>query len=1566
MSRGDGVLRAPGTGISGRTVALVLGSVLALSAVVVATRQDGLPTQLIANLRGTRWLVYEPQGLAVLADSVTGRVVVQLSAANLDDELVALQGSSGAYLINRDRGEASTIDEQNVSLDAGRAVPSLVAESRDLVTGVGVNGAVAASLNDHRGVLVPPTGPVTELELDNTVDVAQVATDGAMWSVDTDTATVFRQDGSAGESFTPANAPATKDDVSLTTVGEDAVVLDRGAGEIRWLPGDTTVRLPSGAPNVDAVLQEPGAEAGCVWVARVDQMLCVGRGGVQQTVQIDSLVIDRGARLAVTNGHALLLRADLSVATIRLTNGASEPVRYTWTQRATPVLSVDETGIWLDDPRGPSAVVVTSLGAKLIKKVDPDAPQFGEDGTPISGDDGQRISGGLATSEPSIESTDQAPPPDDDGIQEPPIANDDSASAREGIEVAVIATANDYDPDGDPISLVSAENGRRGRVSILDGTTLVYTPDQGFVGEDSFTYTIEDPSSLSDTATVRVEMIALDASNRPPIAASDTAETAVGKEVLIDVLRNDFDPERTQLSISSIEPPPPTQGTVERTILADGRTALKFLPAATFAGAVATFSYRASDADDGLSNPATVTVDVAAADVGNRSPVAVPDTARTRRQQSLQIDVLANDRDPDNDQLIITDVTLVDPRHGEARKSGRSILFVAAASAPDTVQLRYTISDGHDGTATGQVLVKILPDNQPNGPPVTTPDDYGIPSRTFVFDPTLNDKDPDNDTLTLVSVSQPGDGGTTTRLAGNKVSFSPTPGRSGTFRFTYRISDGFGHEASGQVAITILTDRRPDGPTAADDQAETTVNKPVTINVLSNDSDPAGDQLQIDGQPNCQYGTCTVNNDQTITFTPPKDAISTYRFTYRVRNSVGQQAEATVVVQVQPNPVTNLAPVAQPDRIDVPRGGTVTIDVLKNDEDDKRETLRVTNVTQPSSGQAERVNQSIQYTSSASGPDVVTFGYTIQDDANRSASSTVTVTIFSAENQVPITTEDARTVTQGTPVELDVVENDNDDGPNEELRLVGTPTLQSGDAAISRAGTRVLRVVPAPGFVGTIRVRYVIEDAGGLTAPGTFTLTVIPPANGPPSADDDVASTNQGSAKDIPVLVNDSDPDGDQMTVEIANPPNAAQGTAVVLGDGKTIRFTPAVEFSGQAVFQYRAVDSKGNRSSTATVRVTVVACAQGTPAVQDHNGLFTGYMTPIEVQLLAADQLDYALSVGNESGGSVSDGGAPGRKVFTPFDGNNGSGSFTFTVTNSCGVSRSASVSIDVNRAPLATGGLYATSTGVPVTLAVGQIASDDEALVIASASPGNVVQVAAGGGSLTFNSATAGPVSVSYTVRDPGGLTASGTLQFDVQPVTNAPPTAGNLNVAMAPGAVATPDWLSQASDPDGPASGLTVQVVTATSGLTSDASAGSVSAAVSSDGRTLSITSTVPANGVGQLTYRVIDQLGQPSNTATINVLVNRGPTAQPGGNIGFYGRGDSDDFRPNVSDPDGNAVTLSNPTSDSAYVTTFLHNNDEIRFEVAQDAPSGIVEIRYTATDSLGHATTGTFSITIVGI
>ena len=160
---------------------------------------------------------------------------------------------------------------------------------------------------------------------------------------------------------------------------------------------------------------------------------------------------------------------------------------------------------------------------------------------------------------------------------------------------------------------------------------------------------------------------------------------------------------------------------------------------------------------------------------------------------------------------------------------------------------------------------------------------------------------------------------------------------------------------------------------------------------------------------------------------------------------------------------------------------------------------------------------------------------------------------------------------------------------------------------MTRVGTRAIRLTAPPSFTGTIQVRYEIRDTDDMRDTGTYTVNITAPVNEAPSARDDSATTNQGSAIDIPVLNNDEDPDGDQLTVEPMATPSSQQGVAAVLADRKTVRFTPAAGFSGQATFQYRAVDGNGTKSNTATVRVNVIACAQATPVVAD-----TSTLTPV------------------------------------------------------------------------------------------------------------------------------------------------------------------------------------------------------------------------------------------------------------------------------------------------------------------------------------------------------------------
>jgi hypothetical protein len=135
-----------------------------------------------------------------------------------------------------------------------------------------------------------------------------------------------------------------------------------------------------------------------------------------------------------------------------------------------------------------------------------------------------------------------------------PIANADSAQVVNNTSVAVSVLANDSDPEADPIGLTAVTQGANGLVTFTK-TTASYKPNSGFVGTDTFTYTISDNFGATATATVTVNVSAAPVTtvNRSPVAVSDSIKVIAGQTVSIPALSNDYDPDGDALTISSIK-----------------------------------------------------------------------------------------------------------------------------------------------------------------------------------------------------------------------------------------------------------------------------------------------------------------------------------------------------------------------------------------------------------------------------------------------------------------------------------------------------------------------------------------------------------------------------------------------------------------------------------------------------------------------------------------------------------------------------------------------------------------------------------------------------------------------------------------------------------------------------------------------------------------------------------------------------------------------------------------------------------------------------------------------------
>ena len=103
----------------------------------------------------------------------------------------------------------------------------------------------------------------------------------------------------------------------------------------------------------------------------------------------------------------------------------------------------------------------------------------------------------------------------------PPVANDDAAQTISNSSVDIAVLSNDVDSDGDVLSVSEAGQPANGQAGVANDI-VIYTPNTGFVGIDSFTYTIIDPYGGSSSATVSVNVTA---PMTPPDAPANVAVT---------------------------------------------------------------------------------------------------------------------------------------------------------------------------------------------------------------------------------------------------------------------------------------------------------------------------------------------------------------------------------------------------------------------------------------------------------------------------------------------------------------------------------------------------------------------------------------------------------------------------------------------------------------------------------------------------------------------------------------------------------------------------------------------------------------------------------------------------------------------------------------------------------------------------------------------------------------------------------------------------------------------------------------------------------------------------------
>lgn len=358
-----------------------------------------------------------------------------------------------------------------------------------------------------------------------------------------------------------------------------------------------------------------------------------------------------------------------------------------------------------------------------------------------------------------------------------------------------------------------------------------------------------------------------------------------------------------------------------------------------------------------------------------------------------------------------------------------------------------------------------------NRPPVAVDDVASVPRNAAgqAIAVLANDSDPDGDTLSIASVSTPANG--TATIAGNAITYVPRAGFFGADSFTYTISDG-ALTATATVRITVAAQ----APVANLDRATTRRNQPVTIEVLANDTDPAGDTLTLVAVANPAHGVVTFAATGRVTYTPRPGFAGSDNFTYRVRNGAGLEAEGRVEVTVAADP-----PVANPDTASTAFATPVTVNVLANDTDPAADVLTLMAVEGAANGTVSfTVDGRVTYRPSATFFGTEVLRYRIRNSAGVEASSTLTITVLAP--LPPIAVDDEGIVPGAydlAPVVVPVLANDRDP-QGLALTVIAVSNPIRGSAEILPDGT--VRYTPRPTFCGADAFSYTIRNAAGLTA----------------------------------------------------------------------------------------------------------------------------------------------------------------------------------------------------------------------------------------------------------------------------------------------------------------------------------------------------------------------------------------------------------------------------------------------------------------------------------------------------
>jgi uncharacterized delta-60 repeat protein len=485
---------------------------------------------------------------------------------------------------------------------------------------------------------------------------------------------------------------------------------------------------------------------------------------------------------------------------------------------------------------------------------------------------------------------------------------------------------NDIDFDGDELSINTepVEDVSNGTLTISATGSFSYLPNEGFEGEDSFVYQLED--GRGGIATAEVKLIVTNEVLEPAhISVNDEYilnEDAVLSIELPGILINDKGEALEQLSLSISQP------TINGTLELTGSGAFRYFPNENFYG-IDYFIYELEDST-GLKTTAFVTLNINSV---NDAPLALTDQITVSQNQAIEISVLENDLDVDSeiDKASLKIIESASNGSVSINSTLGTVTYKSNSNFRGQDSFTYSVSDS-EGVESNIATVYVNVSGINTSPLAENDLAETEQNQAVEINILLNDSDPDGsiDISSVKIISSPENGQAIFSIQQDVLIYTPNDGYFGSDSLTYMFNDNEGAESN--IAIVNITVARVNiAPIANNDSFTVTQNVASPLDVLLNDSDVDGsiDTSSIEIIETTKAGTLETLSNGALVYTSSSENIFVDSFTYRVKDNEGLNSNiATVSIEINQ---VDTSPIALSESLATSKNQSISFNVLSND-----------------------------------------------------------------------------------------------------------------------------------------------------------------------------------------------------------------------------------------------------------------------------------------------------------------------------------------------------------------------------------------------------------------------------------------------------------------------------------------------------------------------------------------------------------------------------------------------------------------------------------------------------------